>query len=235
MISENQELEIAQARVDNIQQRISFRDKGRAGNLRTELSKAKAIRDKIAYDVNRRSGDLTETNELIKYALEVKEKFVAVEKESNEFGEKLKAFSLYMDYLTKEKPEKVFSEIGAIKPVFTEIGREMIKNRQVEKVLTKAQSDFNSAKTKSENTSPVGKSGRTRQLTIARNTLKLAKFDVGHLPQLIEFYELRAEARWLDTVNTEKEEQFLERQAYITELEAEFALMEKHGFIQINS
>ena len=230
------ELDKANTYITHLEKKIEFRRYGGSavGRFTSELIKAKNNRDKIASDINRRGGDLTETNDLIKYALEVKEKSESIEKSTKELDEKLKAFSLYIDILTKQRPKKVFPEMTP-RPVFTEIGIEMKKERNVEGVLKNAQKLFDQAKQKSENTSPVGKSDRTRQLTIARNALKLAKLDVERLPSLIEWYELRAEARWLDKVNIEKEEQVLEKQAYITELEAEFALLEKHGFIKTKS
>ncbi len=138
--------------------------------------------------------------------------------------------------MTKEKPTKKFPKVGAIKPDFSEIiGKRMTKERNLQGKLKLVQADFDSAKQKSENTSPVGKGHRATGLQRATTALKLAKFDIEHFPIVIDFHSLRAEIEWQKTVIEELREKKIEIQTETDKQKAEFTLMEKYGFIKTNS
>ena len=225
------ELKKVDTRITHLEQKIEFRKHGGSavGSFTSELIEAKVNRNRLLSDIGRENYDDSEAE--FKEFEKQNERIDALTESTKELQEKLKAQSLYINCLTKEKPRKKFPEIVVLKD-FSEIGIKMTKERNLEGVLKNAQKLFDQAKQKSENAPKMYSGKYTGQLQQSRNVLALAKRDIEQLPRLIEFYTLRAKKEHLGTVITEKEEQLLEIQAYITELEAEFALLEKHGYIK---
>ena len=232
MISENQELlKIANARVQSLEQKVSFRAKGGSGKYIAELIKAKSERDKIAFSL---TNDGTETLELIEYALEVKAKSDALTEKLKEQSERLDSFSLYLSFLENSRNKKEIPELvceTTPKPDVSEIGIRMKKERNLEGALQITQKAFDMAKLRMEKSSPAGKGLKAGQLQRARNDLNLVLGKIERFPSLIEFYQLRAEMEWKETVLKELEAHSVNLQEYMVKRQAEISLMEKWGYI----
>jgi len=216
MISENQELIKAEARVQTLTQKVEFRDKGKRGRFVGELTKAKAERDKILFKI---TNDSTETKELIKRALEVKEKQEALGKKLKEHSESLDNLSLFMDLMENGIPKWSDSHFRTPEPDYEQIREGLIKERNLQEKLKTAQKLFDSTNLRAKSSSPVGKSGRTAQLQKARNELNSVLKQVEQQPDLIEFYTLRAKKNWLETVVKEKEEELAFNQVELNKAE----------------
>lgn len=236
MMVENQNLQItlqnAEARKNHLEQKIEFRKNGGSsiGRFTSELIEVKSKINSLKAEISRESNKATaeETEAFLK---DYDEKERIKKEEAELVKEREEAKALFEDIKSgKTKPKPIFKTTP--RPDFSEIGIRMKKERNLEGALEKAQADFDSAKQKAEKRSPVGTGNRTVQLTRARNNLKMAKFDIEHLPIVIDFYELRAELKWQETVLTELKERKIEQEAEITELKSEFALLKKHGYIK---
>ena len=231
-IIENHELVIANKRVKSLEQKISFRDKGKSGNYTAELIKAKAERDLILSDINRKSGVL-ETDNLMTYALEVKEKGKALKKDMEELKERIHAINVFMDlYNSKtENLPKAENLIIKEKPSLVFIGTKIRKaNREALKIAEHA---LNRVKTKAEAKRGTAYSGKfAGELQRARDNRDLILKDIQHETILIEYKELRAEIEYLKTIVVELEAKNVERQAEKNKREKENALLKKYGFIK---
>ena len=224
MISENQlkqELIDINKHIGSVEQRISFRGKGRAGKWTAILIKAKARKTEILADINHENNrDSAEETEAFLKDYDEKEK-IRKEKE--------RVLALFNEY--KENPVITIPiKTQKEKPNFSSIGDKTIKRNYEE--LKQAQREFDLVKLQSENRSPVGKGVRAGALQRVRNRLNLALFDVEHEPIVIDNKELRAEIRWLETIIEEEEVRIEELQAIIEEHERNFILFEKHGLIK---
>ena len=208
-------------RVATVENKIAFRPKGNSSKWREELIKSKAEVQNIVNRINRIKR--IEDDKLTAVILKDYEEDEKVRKEQARI---LVLFNKYKeDTITKPdfKPTP--------RPDFTEVGANWKKERNYQGALEIAQKAFDMAKLRAENSSPVGKSGRTSQLQIARNelnsALKSAEMEDGN----VEFYSLRAECRWLETVLAETEAYIKNMRACIDKTEADLALFEKHGLI----
>lgn len=222
MISENQELVKANDRIVIIENKISFRPKGKSSKWTEELIKAKAIRNTILFNINRKK--MVEDNKKTEAFLKDYDEREKVRKEHE------RVLALFEEYKenTITKPELKLTQ----KPDFTEVGAVWKKERNYQGRLKEAQKAFDMAKLRAENSSPVGKSGRTAQLQKARNELALVLKSVEKEDGNVEFYELRAERDWNETVLAEMEAHRKDMKAYFVKTEADLALFEKHGLIK---
>lgn len=230
MISENQEVEsLKQELIDinkhigSVEQKISFRGKGRAGKWTAILIKAKARRTEIRVDISHENNKTTaeETKAFLK---KYDEKERIKKEEAELVKEKEEAFALFKKY--KENPIPISVKEQKEMPNFDYIG---IRIREIhQKDLKQAQNQFDSAKQKSENRSPAGKGNRAGEVQRARNELDMVLKGVKNEPILIEYRELRAEKEWKETIIKELEAEIDERQVGIDKIKKDFALIEKH-------
>lgn len=197
MISENQELLKAEARVATVEQKIEFRAKGKHGNLMNELAKAKKVRDELLFSITNNS---SESKELIGQALKLvdnskirKEKIKEIEKELNKL-------SLFMDLMENGIPK--WDGKQTPKPNLDYIGIKIRKENQER--LENIQPIFDRIKLRTEKSSPVGRGGKTGELQRARNDLNSILERIEKQESLIEFYELRKIRDWKLTTIKEK-------------------------------
>lgn len=218
-IENNQELVSAETRVQSIEQKIAFRQKGNAGKYINELAKAKSERSRILSDINRENNKDTieETDAFIK----------DFNKKERLRKEKEEAITLFKKY--KENPPIISVPIKEQKemPNFDYIGVRIKKIHQ--KDLKQAQTQLDHAVQKSSKSSPVSRGKYTGQLQRARNHLNLILKGIEHEAILIEYRELRAEKEWLETIKEESEAEIEEVRAIINEHKRNIALFEKHG------
>jgi hypothetical protein len=208
----NQKLITAENRVKSLEQKIEFRAKGKHGIYLNELAKAKKIRDDLLFSIT--NGN-TETEELIQYALKVKEDLDVLTKETDEFKKRMNKLSLFADYLENGIPK--WNGKHTPKPNFDNIGKRRREENQ--KALEKAQKDFDSALYKSENAPKMYSGKYASELQQTRNTLNSILKDVELQEGIIEFYKLRAERDWLETIIKELEDELAFNQTEITKAE----------------
>ena len=155
-ISENiqeleQELIRANARVQIIERKISFRAKGQRGRFMAEFNKAKKHRDLIASDIKRIEA---------KPMFEETDAFIKKERIREEKERVLDLFNEYKENPVITIPIKTQKE----KPDFCSIGNRTIDRNK--EVLKQAQKEFDLVKQQSLNRSPVGKGVRAGTETL---------------------------------------------------------------------
>lgn len=219
----------AKQRVATIENKISFRPKGKSSKWTEELIKARNVVQNIVNRINllKRIEDDKLTEAFLK---DYDEKNKINEEERALAEEQKKALALFNEYKenTITKPELKLTP----RPDFTEVGIKWKQDRNLQEKLKTAQKLFDSTNLRAKSSSPVGKSGRTAQLQKARDELASALKSVEKEAGNVEFYTLRAEVEWKETVIAEREAYSLELQAYIDKTEKDLALFEKHGLIE---